>query len=393
MITLEICVTLKAIIKTMNKKASRIASIDILRGLVMLIMLVDHVRGHFFTHHYLVDPMIIEETSTALFFTRLLSHLCAPIFVFLTGLAAYLYSNPKDKPPRSASSFLLKRGFFLIILELTIINFSWSASYQTLYLQVIWAIGISMICLALLSKLPRIWIGILGFLIVFGHNLLTPIAFESNEFAYNIWTILHDRGYLETNGLMSIRASYPVLPWIGVILLGYFTGPLYHHLVASAKRQRILIILGFSSLALLFILRGWNIYGETLPWEAQTSLINSVKSFLNYTKYPPSLDFLLFTLGIGFFLLSFFEKINGLFGRILKVFGSAPLFFYIIHLYVILIFHGILIYTINDGETVKLNHVYQLWLISTVLCVLLYFPTKRFAQFKRKSKSKLIKYF
>jgi len=376
-----------------KKKGTRIASIDILRGFVMLIMLVDHVRGHFFTHHHLTDPMIIQETSTSLFLTRMLAHLCAPIFVFLTGLSVWLYSNPKDKPPRSATSFLLKRGLFLILLELTLINFSWSASYHTLYLQVLWAIGISMICLAFLSKIPRIWIGILGFLIVFGHNLLTPITFSNTEFGYNFWTILHDRGYLVFNDFINIRASYPVLPWIGVILLGYFTGPLYHHLVKAEKRQRTLTFLGLSSLALLLILRGWNIYGETLPWELQESFIKSITSFLNYTKYPPSLHFLLFTLGIGFLLLSFFEKNNGQFSQVLKVFGSAPMFFYIVHLYLILILHGILIFTINNGKPVQLSHVYQLWLISIVLSALLYIPTKKFSIYKRQSKSKLIKYF
>ena len=177
-----------------EKKAKRIASIDMLRGLVMLIMLVDHVREHFFAHHPISDPMIIQQTDSSLFFTRLLAHLCAPVFVFLTGLSAWLYSNPKDKPSRSATSFLLKRGVFLLLLEVTLVNFSWSASYNTLYLQVIWAIGISMICLAFLSRIPRIWIGILGFIIVFGHNLLTPITFETTELGKNIWTMLHYRG-------------------------------------------------------------------------------------------------------------------------------------------------------------------------------------------------------
>ncbi len=284
----------------------------------MLIMLVDHVREHFFTHHHITDPMAIQETGSSLFFTRLLAHLCAPIFVFLTGLSVWLYSNPKDKPPRSATSFLLKRGFFLIVLEITLINFAWSASYHTLYLQVIWAIGISMICLAFLSKMPRVWIEILGFIIVFGHNVLTPITFENTEFGYNFWTVFHDRGYLVTNGFIDIRASYPVLPWIGVILLGYFTGPLYHHFIASAKRQRILMFLGFSTLTLLLILSGWNIYGETLPWEVQDSVLKTIASFLNYTKYPPSLHFLLFALGIGFLLLAYFEKMNSRFFQILK---------------------------------------------------------------------------
>ncbi|MCK8520450.1 heparan-alpha-glucosaminide N-acetyltransferase domain-containing protein [Aquimarina sp. D1M17] len=376
-----------------KKKAIRIAAIDILRGFVMLIMLVDHVREHFFTHHQVSDPMIIQQTDSSLFFTRLLAHLCAPIFVFLTGLSAWLYSNPQGKPSRSATSFLLKRGLFLILLEVTLINFSWSASYNTLYLQVIWAIGLSMICLAFFSKIPRIWIGILGFAIIFGHNLLTPITFDNTELGYNFWTILHDRGYLAIDNFINTRVSYPVLPWIGVILLGYFSGPLYHYHVKPIRRQKILMLLGVSMLILLLVLRGLNIYGETLPWEEHNSAIKTIMSFLNYTKYPPSLHFLLFTLGIGLLLLSYFEKFNNKFFEILKVYGSAPMFFYIVHLYVLLIVHGVLIYTINNGEVVKMNHVYQLWLISIVLSIVLYFPTKKFSNYNRRSTSKLIKYF
>ncbi|CAL2108014.1 DUF1624 domain-containing protein [Tenacibaculum sp. 190524A02b] len=376
----------------MKSKKTRITSIDVLRGFVMLIMLVDHVRGHFFSNHYLSDPMSIQETNSSLFFTRLVSHLCAPIFVFLTGLSVWLYANPKNKPPRSATGFLVKRGLFLLLLEITLINFSWSASYHTLYLQVIWAIGISMICLAFLSKLPRIWIGILGFIIVFGHNFLTPITFNNTELGYNFWAMLHDRGYLNTD-FMKIRVSYPVLPWIGVILLGYFTGPLYHYQITASKRKKVLTLIGGSTLGLLLLLRGLNIYGETLPWEAQGSVLKSVMSFLNYTKYPPSLHFLLLTLGIGFLLLSYFEKGNNLLSKVLKVYGSAPLFFYVIHLYVILILHAILMFTVNGGKIVQLNSIYQIWLLSIVLAVLLYFPTKKFSSFKRKSTSKWIKYF
>ncbi|CAM1358606.1 DUF1624 domain-containing protein [Tenacibaculum xiamenense] len=377
----------------MENKTTRIASIDILRGLVMLIMLVDHAREHFFSHQHVIDPMNIQETNPSLFFTRLSAHLCAPIFVFLTGLSAWLYSNPKGKPSRSATSFLLKRGLFLLLLEVTLVNFSWSASYNTLYLQVIWAIGISMISLAFFSKLPRVWIGVIGLLIVFGHNLLTPITFTNTEFGYNLWTILHDRGYLFIEGFIKTRVSYPVLPWIGVILLGYFTGPIYNYNRVQKNRKKLLLYIGLSLLALLILLRGFNIYGETLPWKQQNSILQSTMSFLNYTKYPPSLDFLLLTLGIGFLLLSYFETISNKFAKILKVYGSAPMFFYLVHLYTLLIVHGILMFTLNNGEIIKLNHIYQLWLVSAVIAFLLYFPTKKFGDYKRQSTSKLIKYF
>ncbi|KAA1246844.1 DUF1624 domain-containing protein [Aquimarina sp. RZ0] len=378
-----------------EKKTSRISSIDMLRGLVMLIMLVDHVRERFFSHNVITDPLTIHEISSSLFFTRLSAHLCAPIFVFLTGLSAWLYSNPQNKPPRSATSFLLKRGLFLVLLEITLINFSWFGAYHTLYLQVIWAIGISMICLAGVSRLPRIWIGIMGVLIVFGHNALSFISFEPTEIGYSLWTILHDRGYLINNSIISIKASYPVLPWIGVILLGYFSGPLYAKSMIAAKRQKILIIACISSLTTLLILRGFNIYGETLAWQVQESFLKSVMSFLNYTKYPPSLDYLLFTLGIGCLLLYCFERVNYKWLHIAKTYGSAPMFFYIIHLYVLLVLYKIsmLVFGPNQGDVFGVNYVYELWLISMILSAILYFPTKMFSDYKRKSSSKLIKYF
>jgi uncharacterized membrane protein len=149
------------------------------------------------------------------------AHLCAPAFVFLTGMSAWLYSHPASGQPRSATGFLFKRGLFLVVLELTLINFSWFGTYTTLYLQVIWAIGLSMIALSLLVRLPFWLIATTGAVIVVGHNLLTPITFQPGETGYTLWTILHDRGYLIADGPLKVKVSYPVLPWIGVILLGY----------------------------------------------------------------------------------------------------------------------------------------------------------------------------
>ncbi len=159
---------------------SRIQSIDMMRGLVMLTMLLDHVRTDVY-HLQVSDPMDLDITSTSLFFSRFAAHLCAPVFVFLTGLSAWLYANPVHGPARSARSFLIKRGLFLIALEVTIINFSWMGSYHTIWLQVIWAIGLSMVVLALVSQWPKAVLALLGFGIVFGHNLLTPISFQPDR--------------------------------------------------------------------------------------------------------------------------------------------------------------------------------------------------------------------
>ena len=378
-----------------EKKATRISSIDMLRGLVMLIMLVDHVRERFFLHMQVTDPMDVTETDSGLFFTRLSAHLCAPVFVFLTGLSSWLYANPINKAPRSPRSFLLKRGLFLVLLEITLVNLSWFGTYNTLYLQVIWVIGLSMICLGILCTLPRVWIGVIGFLIVFGHNALSPISFTPNETGYSIWTILHDRGYLLQHSFLNIKISYPLLPWIGVILLGYFAGPLYQQQMPAIKRQKALIAIGCACLVLLAILRGFNIYGETLPWHVHESNIMSIMSFFNYTKYPPSLDFILLTLGIGHLLLFAFEKYRFRWMQVLKTFGSAPMFFYIVHLYILLAIYSICvaIFGTNHGDYFGVSHLLQIWLIAILLSVLLYYPTKVFSAYKRKSSSKLITYF
>lgn len=380
---------------TAYKNTKRIASIDILRGLVMLIMLVDHVREHFFYHHPIGDPIFLDTTSTGLFFTRFVAHLCAPTFVFLAGVSAWLYANPSHKPARSASGFLFKRGLFLILIEMTLVNFSWLGNYDALYLQVIWAIGISMIALSLASRLPHYVVGLFGFVIVFGHNALSYIQFQPDEFGYSLWTILHDRGYLFTSDTFKVRVSYPVLPWIGVIFIGYLAGPAYRNTVGSLTRQKGLIIAGVISLLLLFVLRYFNLYGETLPWVVQANTIDTVKDFLNYTKYPPSLDYLLLTLGVAVLLLAALEKINNRFSKMVEAFGSAPMFFYILHLYVLLIAHFVLHSAFGSvqGSYWRVDFVWQLWAIAALLAILLYYPVKKFAALKRTRKYPWLKYF
>lgn len=373
----------------------RIASIDILRGFVMLLMLVDHVRERFFYHQIITDPMTIDETSTSLFFTRMTAHLCAPVFVFLTGLSAWLYAHPHNKAPRSASSFLFKRGLFIILIEVTLINLSWFGTYDVLYLQVMWAIGVSMVALAIMVKTPYWFIGILGAGIVFGHNALTPINFLPNETGYTLWTILHDRGFLISEGMIKVKASYPVLPWIGVILLGYFAGPLYKLTVNTAVRQKNLIALSLACFCVLFVLRYFNLYGETIAFQAQENIIETVKSFVNYTKYPPSLDYLLLTLGTAFMLLALFENIDNKASRIIEGFGAAPMFFYILHLYVLFIGYRICIavFGSNQGGLFGVEHTWQVWLIAALLAIALYFPTRLFARFKQKTQQRWVKYF
>lgn len=372
----------------------RIASIDVMRGLVILLMMVDHVRERFFYHLNVSDPMDLEMTSPALFFTRMTAHLCAPTFVFLTGMAAWLYANPANKPPRSASSFLLKRGLFLVLIEITLVNFSWFGNFDTIWLQVIWAIGLSMIALSLMVKLPFLVIGLVGVVIVAGHNLLSPITFNPGETGYTLWAILHDRGII-FDGAIRIKASYPVLPWIGVILLGYCAGPLYARTMDMLARRKRLIGLGRSLLAILLLLRGFNIYGEVLPWQAQSTALVTLMDFINFTKYPPSLDFLLLTIGIALLMLAWFETLSNKFMDALEVFGSAPMFIYILHLYALLISYRIALATVgpNAGDLFAFDYVWQIWAVTALLVWALYYPTRAFAKFKHSTTMAWVKYF
>ena len=373
---------------------NRIPSIDILRGLVILLMLVDHVRERVFLHMQVADPMIIDETSSALFFTRFMAHFCAPVFILLTGLSAWLYANPGNKPQRNVQSFLLKRGLFIIFLEITLVNFSWFGSYNALYLQVMWAIGLSMIALAVLTYLPHRVIGLVSIAIIFGHNALDFVTFTPDEFGYSLWTILHDRGYLFASETFKIKVSYPTLPWIGVICLGYFIAPIFSSKFETNKRLRILFSLGAFSLLILLIIRLINVYVEPVMWTSFDNWLLTVQSFVNFTKYPPSLGFLLITLGVAFIVLALLEKTYSDNLNFLRYYGSAPLFFYLLHLYVLLILYWVLvsIFGTNKGIYYGVDTVWQVWAISIVLSLVLYFPTKIFSNFKKTTQQAWVKY-
>ncbi|TPV59978.1 DUF1624 domain-containing protein [Aestuariibacter sp. GS-14] len=373
----------------------RIASIDILRGLVMLLMTVDHVRERFFYHLNVSDPMDIDTTSPQLFFTRITAHFCAPVFVFLTGLSAWLYANPPGKSSRSATGFLFKRGVFIIFIEIAVINWLWSGTYQTLWLQVMWAIGISMVFLSLLSKLPAKAILLLGFTIVFGHNLLSPITFDPSDTGYALWSFLHQKGFIYTSEVFRIKISYPVLPWIGVILLGFSMGPVYAQSMQSQTRKKVLLTSVCSMWMLLILLRSTNFYGEPNLFEVQENTIQTVMSFINFTKYPPSLDFLLFTLAGAFLVLYLLENVDNRLSKWVETFGSAPMFYYIVHLTVLLVSYRVALAIMgpNYGDMLVFGDLWQVWFVAAILVCLLYVPTKAFSAFKRQSKNPLIKYF
>ena len=382
----------------MSALSQRLQAIDALRGLVILIMMVDHVRETFYLHHQVPDPMNIEQTEASLFFSRILAHLCAPIFVVLTGLSAYLY-QAKHNSLRMTREFLLKRGLFLVVLELLVINFAWTGQFppQVIYLQVIWAIGISMIALALLIGLPQKILWLIAALIIFGHNLLDQVSSQQFAGFAPFWLILHERGWIEIGELLRLRTSYPVLPWIGVIVLGYALGScLFQPSITVQQRNKRILGFACSSLLLFFILRSINFYGD-LPWQTFPTTLQTLMSFFNLTKYPPSLLFILWNLGVGLLLLLLaLEKVqHRAWVRPLIIFGSVPMFFYIVHLMLLKLLYlfAVTVWGQNQGDYFGVNQVASLWWIAIALSIVLYPLMYWFSKFKHQNKQiALLKY-
>lgn len=361
---------------TSTARPSRIASIDAIRGIAMLLMLVDHTREFFYTQYPVSDPMDLAATPQALVLTRLTAHLCAPVFVLLTGLSAWLYGAGKGGAG-AASAFLFKRGLFLVVLELTVITFAWSFDLtpQTYFLQVIWAIGLAMIALSALVPLPRAVLVGVAVVIIAAHNLLDGIHVPAGQPGHVIWAIVHDRGYIDLPWDARARTSYPILPWIGIIALGYAIGPWFGRDVPPARRRKLLLISGIAALAAFVILRSLNGYGDPAHWRVEADLLSTGLSFMNLTKYPPSLLFSLATLGIGLLLLVALDERAGPVTAVLAVFGGAPLFFYIAHLY--------LLHTLNLFVP-TLPNVGAIWLLSIVLAIPSWFACRAFARAKRR---------
>jgi uncharacterized membrane protein len=376
---------------------ARITSIDALRGFVMIIMLLDHARETLYLHLQVTDPMTVPGTPPEVFFSRLAAHFCAPVFVFLTGLSAWLYAHPPSGASRDVRSFLLKRGLLLIALELTVINFAWSGTYHTLYLQVMWAIGFSMVALAFMTGLPRGLLAALGLLIVGGHNTLAGLVVAPDSAWYPIWTLMLHRGWLVAEGALKLRLTYPALPWVGVILLGYAFAPVFAARVAARSRQQVLLATGLACLALLLLLRGFNLYGENAPWVVGATAVETAMSWLNFTKYPPSLDFVLLTVGGGLLLLAALERADNGFTRLCSTFGGAPMFYYIVHLYALLIGYRILlaVFGPNQGTRfgVDADAFWIVWIVWLAMVPLLYYPVRAFAAYKRRTTRAWVRYF
>ncbi|MCC3861408.1 DUF1624 domain-containing protein [Pseudemcibacter aquimaris] len=374
---------------------SRLVSIDALRGFVMVIMLIDHIRETFYLHLQVSDPVDVYTTSPALFYTRFASAICAPVFIWLTGLSAYLYAQRHTK--NETAAFLLKRGLFLIFLELTVVVFLWAGKYppNIFYLQVIWCIGFCMISLAGLIYLPRKVILMIGIAIVAGHNLLDGFKLDESSPFYVIWAILYQREVLDFGGIVA-RTSYPFLPWVGVIALGYVSGLWFSNASTPENRQKTLLKFGLIGMLSFILIRGINVYGD-FAWINTGEFSTTLMSFLALTKYPPSFMFSLSMLSLGILFLYFFDKNDqSKFTKIMSHFGAAPMFYYIFHLAFLRILYliGITIYGPNEGKYLSFPSVGYIWLSFVLFTVILYFPTKWFADFKKRNRHiAWLKYF
>ena len=312
----------------------RLAIIDKLRGLVIVIMVLDHVRDFFHIEAHQFSPTDLTKTSAILFATRWLTHLCAPTFVFLAGVAVFLQRS-RGKRGWLLSRFLLTRGLWLIALEVTVVTIAFTFAWHGALLQVIWAIGASMILLAGLVWLPPSVLLAIGLVIVGGHDLLIAQIDAKSLGAWKpLWTLMLKPGlvYLPFEHFSGAYVAYPALPWFGIMAVGFGVGGVFAR--PAAQRNLMLLAGGLAMLAAFALLRGFNLYGDPSPWTAQADATRTVLSFLNVTKYPPSLLYTLVTLGLVLSLAPVLDLVGGPFGRMLHVFGRTPLFTYLLHLYI-----------------------------------------------------------
>jgi uncharacterized membrane protein len=346
----------------------------------MAIMALDHTRIFFTDTGF--NPR--DVTEPALFLTRWVTHICASTFIFLAGLSAFLYG--RGKKTLDLSRFLLIRGVWLILIDVTLIKFGWRFDLDVFRMTggIIFAIGGSMIALAALVWLPRWAVAGLTLLIITGHNLFDTMRADELGGASWAWHILHEPGRVYFSDQASVYVLYPLIPWIGVMAAGYLLGPVMQ--LEACLRQRVLFQLGVAITLGFIVLRATNFYGDPTPWMVQETWLETLLSFLNCEKYPPSLLYLMMTLGPALILLASFEHTQGSFAKFLSLFGQVPFFYYVIHIYLI---HLLAVATafVQTGDLVRmpeigfsLGGVYLVWLL---VLALLYPICRWFAELKR----------
>lgn len=386
---------------SMRGVAPRLDSVDLLRGVVMIVMALDHTRDYFSDAHF--DPTDLTRTSAALFLTRWITHFCAPVFMLLAGTSACL-SLGRGRSKADLSRFLVTRGLWLILLELTVIKLCWENGLfdpHSAGLMVIWALGCSMVVLAALIHLPMRALVAFGLVLACGHNLLDPLPAQAFGAFEPLWRILHVPGFLSGGDYdpsrFNVFVAYPLVPWIGVMALGFALGQLLDTDVA--QRRRTLLRLGAGLIVLFVVLRAGNVYGDARAWSVQVSPLFTLFSFVDTTKYPPSLQYLAMTLGPALLALAGFEHWRGRSADFVRVFGRVPMFYYLLHI-AVLSSLAVIAWRVAFGETFfvwdppasggwGLPVVYAVW-IGVVLA--LYFPCRWFAALKARRRDVWLSY-
>ncbi len=405
-------------------KPERLESVDLVRGLVMLLMALDHVRDYW-SDRLLMDPTDLDTTTAGIFLTRWATHYCAPTFIFLAGTSAFL-AGTRGKSKGELSWFLFTRGLWLAFFEVTVNRALWMFNYDFQHhgAGVFWAIGWAMVALSLLVYLPTPAVALTGVALVALHNLLDGVRAEhlglpewlwivlhqpgDGSVAHapgRLWDVLHSPGHVPGRDDVTFGTGYCLIPWTGVMAAGYGFGPLLQ--LPRARRRRLVFLLGAGVTLAFVLLRAWNRYGDPRPWQPQSSPLWTVLSFLNCTKYPASLLYLLMTLGPALLALAVFDRPLGPVGRRVVVFGRVPFFFYVLHIPLI---HGGAVLCdlvrfgwsplanngpwfrpedIPPGYGVGLPTVYLVW-VGVVL--ILYPPCRWFAGLKRRSSSRWLSY-
>jgi len=386
--------------------SKRILSVDVLRGLVMIIMALDHTRDFFHIGAMTSDPLNPETTTGMLFFTRWITHFCAPTFVFLSGLSAYL--SAQKKTVARASMFLVKRGIWLVLVEVVLITFglTFNPFYNFIILQVIWAIGWSMVLMALFIRISYKLVLVTGLLLVFGHNLFNVFPSPTDEVTGLIvkifFTAFGTVVPLGTNHFIGV--FYAILPWTGIMFLGYAAGKWFTRDFKSVTRSRNLVNFGALALLLFVTLRLLNIYGDPSPRKEYHDVFKNLLSFFNVSKYPPSLEYTSLTIGAAMLFLAFTENVRNKLSRILSVYGSVPFFYYVLHFYIL---HTVLVLLFFlEGNTTKeivqmpfyfrpVKFGYDLWIIYCIwlfVVASLYYPCKWFKKYKEKHNGLWLRY-
>ena len=387
-------------------KLERVRSIDLVRGAVMVLMAIDHVRVY--------SGLPPGGPSPGIFFTRWVTHFCAPAFIFLAGTSAFLYGR-KTGDRKALSQFLAVRGAWLVLLELTVLRFAWTFNFDYAHYAlagVIWVIGWCMLFLAALVWLPTVVVGVAGLLVIAGHNLvdgalprLYPLAEQSSIGWF--WQLLYLGGPVRLGvAETQLAVLYSLVPWVGVMAVGYAFGTVM--LMGPPRRSRTCLAIGLGATAAFLVLRGFNLYGNPSPWGAPQSKLPPLLSFLNTNKYPASLDFLLMTLGPTIALMPLLEHARGAVANVLTIFGRVPFFFYVLHIPLIHVL-AIAVSAVRSGAVdpwlfgnhpmmsgpAPAAYVWGLGLLYVVWAVavgLLYFPCRWFERVRREGRHPLLRY-